>query len=182
MSAALAPPVFISGALLSRHYMQEGFLVFRTVGARQDLQSACHLLYQAQTLLAFDAQGMVDFKKPNFNFFFHNLIPLFKASLLTLVLSGGAVKPSLEEMCTLIVGGILTGLWLMLGYLAVNLILKICSIFEVWSACIITRWGTKVDKPQFSSCSSVWVNLLSSHGGFIRWFFFCLKTRHFFVF
>lgn len=76
MSAALAPPVFISGALLSRHYMQEGFLVFRTVGARQDLQSACHLLYQAQTLLAFDAQGMVNFKKPNFNFLFHNLISI----------------------------------------------------------------------------------------------------------
>ena len=56
----MAPPVFVVGVLLSRHYMQEGFLVFRTVGARQDLQSACHLLYQAQTLLAFDAQGMVN--------------------------------------------------------------------------------------------------------------------------
>ena len=47
--------------MLSRHYFQEGFLVFRTVGARQDLQRACRLLYQAETLLAFDAQGMVFF-------------------------------------------------------------------------------------------------------------------------
>ncbi len=59
ISAILAPPVLVVGAMLSRHYVQTGFLIFRTVGARADLQKACHLLYLAQTLLAFNAQAMV---------------------------------------------------------------------------------------------------------------------------
>ena len=59
ISAVLAPPVLVLGGLLSRHYWQSGFLVFRTVGARQDLQNACRLLFLSQTLLSFGAQAMV---------------------------------------------------------------------------------------------------------------------------